>query len=68
MNECSFINNFIRGFRESVINTKGKINDKYHRILDAAVKVFAEKGFFQSTISQIAREAEVADGTIYPYF
>ena len=68
MNECSFINNFIRGFRESVINTKGKINDKYHRILEAAVKVFAEKGFFQSTISQIAKEAEVADGTIYLYF
>jgi TetR/AcrR family fatty acid metabolism transcriptional regulator len=56
------------GLRESVINTKGKINDKYHRILEAAVKVFAEKGFFQSTISQIAREAEVADGTIYLYF
>ncbi|OEU67671.1 MAG: TetR family transcriptional regulator [Desulfobacterales bacterium PC51MH44] len=50
------------------MNTKGKINDKYHRILEAAVKVFAEKGFFQSTISQIAREAGVADGTIYLYF
>jgi TetR/AcrR family fatty acid metabolism transcriptional regulator len=32
------------------------------------VKVFAEQGFFQSTISQIAREAGVADGTIYLYF
>jgi TetR/AcrR family transcriptional regulator, fatty acid metabolism regulator protein len=30
--------------------------------------VFAEKGFFQSTISMISREAEVADGTIYLYF
>jgi len=30
--------------------------------------VFAEQGFFQSTISQIAREAGVADGTIYLYF
>jgi len=51
-----------------VITTKEKINDKYHRILEAAVKVFAEKGFFQSTVSQIAREAGVADGTIYLYF
>ena len=51
-----------------VINTKEKINDKYHRILEAAVKVFAEQGFFQSTISQIAKEARVADGTIYLYF
>ncbi|MGD8540908.1 MAG: TetR/AcrR family transcriptional regulator [Desulfobacteraceae bacterium] len=37
-------------------------------MLEAAVKVFAEQGFFQSTISQIAREAGVADGTIYLYF
>ncbi|MBA3035866.1 MAG: TetR/AcrR family transcriptional regulator [Desulfobacterium sp.] len=48
--------------------TKAKGNDKYHRILTAAVKVFAEQGFYQSTISQIAREAGVADGTIYLYF
>jgi TetR/AcrR family fatty acid metabolism transcriptional regulator len=50
------------------ISTKEKINDKYHRILEAAVKVFAEQGFFQSTVSQIAKEAGVADGTIYLYF
>ena len=42
--------------------------DKYHRILEAAIKVFAEQGFFQSTIAQIAKEAGVADGTIYLYF
>jgi len=30
--------------------------------------VFAEQGFFQSTIAQIAKEAGVADGTIYLYF
>ncbi|MBW2407705.1 MAG: TetR/AcrR family transcriptional regulator [Deltaproteobacteria bacterium] len=56
------------GPRRFVINTKEKINDKYHRILEAAVKVFAEQGFFQSTVSQIAKEAGVADGTIYLYF
>ncbi|MFO7714915.1 TetR/AcrR family transcriptional regulator [Desulfosarcina sp.] len=42
--------------------------DKYQRILDAAITVFAEQGFFQSTIAQIAKEAGVADGTIYLYF
>jgi len=42
--------------------------DKYHQILTAAIKVFAERGFAQSTISQIAQEAGVADGTIYLYF
>ena len=30
--------------------------------------VFADQGFYQSTISQIARKAGVADGTIYLYF
>lgn len=43
-------------------------NDKYYRILAAAVKVFARQGFYQSTISQVAKEAGVADGTIYLYF
>jgi TetR/AcrR family transcriptional regulator, fatty acid metabolism regulator protein len=47
---------------------RSKSSDKHHRILDAAVKVFARKGFFQSRISEIAREAGVADGTIYLYF
>jgi TetR/AcrR family fatty acid metabolism transcriptional regulator len=42
--------------------------DKYNLILNAAIKVFAENGFFYSTVSQIAREAGVADGTIYLYF
>jgi TetR/AcrR family fatty acid metabolism transcriptional regulator len=65
MNERSFIS-WDRG--ERIINTKKKLNDKYHRILEAAVSVFAEQGFFQSTIAQIAKEAGVADGTIYLYF
>jgi TetR/AcrR family fatty acid metabolism transcriptional regulator len=43
-------------------------NSKYHQILEAAIKVFARQGFHQSTVAQIAREAGVADGTIYLYF
>jgi len=42
--------------------------EKYQRILDAAVAVFAEKGFFVSRISDIAERANVADGTVYLYF
>ncbi len=42
--------------------------EKYQRILDAAVAVFAEKGFFTSRISDIADRASVADGTVYLYF
>ena len=43
-------------------------NHKYHQILEAAVRVFARQGFHQSTVAQIAKEAGVADGTIYLYF
>ncbi len=42
--------------------------DKRVRILAAAVKVFAERGFFTATVAEIARAAGVADGTIYLYF
>jgi TetR/AcrR family fatty acid metabolism transcriptional regulator len=49
------------------MNRVGK-NHKYHQILEAAVKVFARQGFHQSTVAQIAKEAGVADGTIYLYF
>jgi len=43
-------------------------SDKYQRILDAAVAVFAEKGFFTSRVADIADRANVADGTVYLYF
>jgi len=66
MNEHSFTF-FLNSWRW-IIGNRGKNNDKYKRILEAAVKIFANLGFHQSTISQIAREAGVADGTIYLYF
>ncbi len=61
-------------FREKrqIIKNNGNINnsnnDKYDKILNAAIKVFAEQGYYKSTISQVAKEAGVADGTIYIYF
>ena len=42
--------------------------DKRRRIIDAAVHVFAKKGFFGARVSEIAESAGVADGTIYLYF
>lgn len=47
---------------------KEKDRGKHEQIMDAAVKVFAKKGFYNSKVSEIAREASVADGTIYLYF
>ncbi len=46
----------------------GAKSDKYQRILDAAVEVIAEHGYFNSPVSAIAERAGVADGTIYLYF
>lgn len=43
-------------------------DDKRQRILHAAVKVFARKGYFAAKVSEIAHRADVADGTIYLYF
>lgn len=63
MNEYSFITP-----GRFAIRSQRKNSDKYQRILDAAIEVFADQGFFQSTIAQIARVARVADGTIYLYF
>ena len=42
--------------------------DKRVRITDAAVSVFARKGYHAARVSDVAKEAGVADGTIYLYF
>ena len=47
---------------------KNRNKDKHTRIIEAATKIFAKKGFFQAKVSDIAKEAQVADGTIYLYF
>jgi TetR/AcrR family transcriptional regulator, fatty acid metabolism regulator protein len=41
---------------------------KRERILRAAVDVFAQNGYFNAKVSEIAKAAGVADGTIYLYF
>ncbi|WP_342598553.1 TetR/AcrR family transcriptional regulator [Psychrobacillus sp. FSL H8-0483] len=45
-----------------------KDKPKYKQIIDAAIIVIAENGYHQSQVSKIAKEAGVADGTIYLYF
>ncbi|MFO0694819.1 MAG: TetR/AcrR family transcriptional regulator [Polyangiales bacterium] len=42
--------------------------DKRERILRSAIRVFARKGFYATRVSEIAKSAGVADGTIYLYF
>jgi TetR/AcrR family fatty acid metabolism transcriptional regulator len=45
-----------------------RTGEKYDAIIDAAVRVIAEYGYHNAQVSKIAREAKVADGTIYLYF
>jgi len=42
--------------------------DKRDLILRAATRVFAQNGFFQSQVADVARVAGVAAGTVYLYF
>jgi AcrR family transcriptional regulator len=42
--------------------------EKRRLLLDAAVRVFAEKGFHESRVGDIAEEAGVAHGLLYHYF
>ncbi|MCM3663768.1 TetR family transcriptional regulator [Mesobacillus subterraneus] len=45
-----------------------KNRPKYMQIIDAAVVIIAENGYHQAQVSKIAKQAGVADGTIYLYF
>lgn len=42
--------------------------DKPQQIIEAAIRVFARKGYYNSRVSDIARAAGIAAGTIYLYF
>ena len=42
--------------------------DKPQQIIDAAIRVFARTGYYNSRVSDVAREAGIASGTIYLYF
>ncbi len=76
MNEHSFILGNIPArpvvISDSMARTNPKTaatrENKRARILKAAVEVFARKGFYNARVSDIARKAGVADGTIYLYF
>jgi AcrR family transcriptional regulator len=44
------------------------VTDRRQRILDAAMAVFAERGFAAASTSEIAKRAEVAEGTIFRHY
>ncbi len=66
MNERSFITTIAVYIMENI--QQQLLQARRNLILDAAIEVIAEKGFQRTTIKEIAKKAEVADGTIYNYF
>src|SRR6187549_2769632 len=52
----------------SINSVRPPTGDKREAILRAAITVFAHNGYFNSKVADIAREAGVADGTVYLYF
>lgn len=56
--------------RSSTTRKRGRplVDDKRRLILDAALEVFAERGFHGTTIPEIAAAAGVGAGTLYRYF
>lgn len=52
----------------SLTSMRPASGDKREAILRAAIRVFANNGYFSSKVADIAREAGVADGTVYLYF
>lgn len=63
MNRHSYFHIFLGG--DSMVK---KDKPKYKQIINAAVIVIAENGYHQAQVSKIAKQAGVADGTIYLYF
>lgn len=51
-----------------VVNSLKRDKPKYKQIIDAAVIAIAESGYHQAQVSKIAKQAGIADGTIYLYF
>ena len=65
MSEASFSRNDMRSVRTLNNSTKAGGGDKREAISRAAIRVFAHNGYFNSKVADIAREAGVADGTVY---
>jgi AcrR family transcriptional regulator len=45
-----------------------KSEDKRNAILDAATRVFAERGLTAAPTSEISKQASIAEGTLFTYF
>jgi TetR/AcrR family fatty acid metabolism transcriptional regulator len=53
---------------EMMMTDKSRPKTRKDRIMDAALRIFAEKGFQNATITEISKAAGVSEATIYEYF
>src|SRR3989442_1797035 len=53
---------------EAATARRHQAEERREQILDAALRVFSEKGFAGASIRDIAREAGITEGLIYHYF
>jgi AcrR family transcriptional regulator len=51
-----------------LLNSEEKLTEKQQKILEAALEIFAEKGFSATSTSEIAKKAGVAEGTIFRHY
>lgn len=60
----------IKPAKDSSLGSKpnGTVPDKREAILRSAIRVFSQNGYFNSKVADIAKEAGIADGTVYLYF
>lgn len=68
MNVHSVARMAVAARRLTAVRTPGPGPEKRELILKAATKVFAQNGYFQSQVADVARVAGVAAGTVYLYF
>jgi AcrR family transcriptional regulator len=63
MNEQQWLQELLK-----VNNEEVKLSDKQAKILEAAIEMFAEKGYAATSTSEIAKRAGVAEGTIFRHY
>jgi TetR/AcrR family transcriptional regulator, fatty acid metabolism regulator protein len=54
--------------KDVMVADHSRTKTRKDRIMDAALRIFAEKGFQNTTITEISKAASVSEATIYEYF
>ncbi|QQP71486.1 helix-turn-helix transcriptional regulator [Carnobacterium sp. CS13] len=61
------MDSFIELFKQKVSNNK-KMTLKQQQILKVSIDLFSQKGFANTSTNEIAKQANVAEGTIFKHF